>query len=418
MTDQKKKIMLFASAGVILVAVVVIIILLSSSSKTKDPAQDATVKEDTSKTVTKQAEADITPAAAEEDDEEYYESNGQVTESKIKGINLTLFDGKDCTCEYTGEFNKSGEMDGQGELRGTYAADADGEVIVNFILTGTFDDGLPKGQGSSYEDFGSGITRTYTGNFENGMWNGEGTLEQTLVMGDLAGTSVTGNFVNGYVVGKATAVYTGKNGDKCTYKGEMSGGYANGKGKSTTKYANGNTTIIEGTFVNGAAEGNCKRTEKTPNGTDDSPKLREKIVEGVFRDNEPVDKCSQTETDKDGNVTYTDGTFVNGQLQGTISVVSYQTDGTVIEYEGAYTDDSITGMGKRIVNFASGDYTQMTESGTFLKGQLNGDNCTLVIYSTDGTKSVFEGTFSNGTHVSGTISQFNKNGKLIASGSR
>jgi hypothetical protein len=54
----------------------------------------------------------------------------------------------------------------------------------------------------------------------------------------------------------------------------------------------------------------------------------------------------------------------------------------------------------------------------FLKGQLNGDNCTLVIYGTDGTKSVFEGTFSNGTHVSGTISQFNKNGKLIASGSR
>ncbi|MCR5727693.1 MAG: hypothetical protein K6G24_09535 [Lachnospiraceae bacterium] len=418
MTDQKKKIMLFASAGVILVAVVVIIILLSSSSKTKDPAQDATVKEDTSKTVTKQAEADITPAAAEEDDEEYYESNGQVTESKIKGINLTLFDGKDCTCEYTGEFNKSGEMDGQGELKGTYVVGENGEVTVNFILSGTFDDGLPKGQGTSYEDFGSGISRTYTGNFENGMWNGEGTLEQTLVAGDLTGTSVKGNFVDGYAVGKATAVYTYKNGNKFTYKGEMANGYPNGKGKMTEKYAEGGSMVTEGTFVNGQADGKCVRTEKTPKGTKDSPNLREKVIDGEFKENMPNGKCSMSETDKDGNVCYTDGTFVNGKVEGTGSSYAYNVDGTTVQYEGGYADDTINGMGVRTVTFVSGDYTQMTETGNFVKGQLDGNSCSLVGYGKDGSKTVMEGTFSNGQFISGSVSKFDKNGKLIGSGTK
>jgi hypothetical protein len=310
-------------------------------------------------------------------------------------------------------------MDGQGELKGTYVVGENGEVTVNFILSGTFDDGLPKGQGTSYEDFGSGISRTYTGNFENGMWNGEGTLEQVLVSGELTGTSVTGNFVNGYAVGKATTVYTYKNGTKVTYKGEMADGYPNGKGKSTAKLANGDTIVTEGTFVNGSCEGsNCKRTEKTPKGTDESPTLVERIFEGEFKGNEPNGKCLMTETSKDGSVCYTEGTFGNGKVEGTGSSISYQANGNVIQYEGGYSNSSLNGMGTRTVTFASGDFTQMTETGNFTNGQLEGTSCSLVGYGTDGSKTVMEGTFSNGQFVSGSISKFNKNGKLIGSSTK
>ena len=128
---------------------------------------------------------------------------------------------------YKGNWNKNGEMDGEG----VYILKND-----NVIVEGVWDKGELKG-GRIFFPNGE----IYEGEIQNSVFNGKGKLKSN------NGIIFEGDFVNGEKIGNVKIIYP----DGSYYKGEYNNNNYNGKGEFHWK--NGYT--YKGNFLNGKLEG-------------------------------------------------------------------------------------------------------------------------------------------------------------------
>lgn len=233
-----------AAAAVVVIAVVLIIALGSGSGNsdgpdndmlaedptfvetepnvTDEPAPTGAIKEPTSEP------ADPTPTTLN-DTPTPIEDTPTPTETptpeqpgkkEIKDFALQFL-GYDCTGDYNGYVNASGQPQGEGVFIGTYYADYS---EVRMTYTGEFKDGLANGKGISTETFVDGYVREYEGDFQGGVFDGEGTEKSTSVAGDRI--EYNGSFKAGKYNGKGikTVVNKAATPEKQVYEGTWEAG--------------------------------------------------------------------------------------------------------------------------------------------------------------------------------------------------
>lgn len=233
-----------AAAAVVVIAVVLIIVLGSGKEDTEDsdkdifaenptsvetepnvtdePAPTGAIKEPTSEP------ADPTPTTLN-DTPTPIEDTPTPTETptpeqpekkEIKDFALQFL-GHDCTGDYNGYVNASGQPQGEGVFIGTYYADYS---EVRMTYTGEFKDGLANGKGISTETFVDGYVREYEGDFQGGRFDGEGTEKSTSVAGDRI--EYNGSFKAGKYNGKGikTVVNKAATPEKQVYEGTWEAG--------------------------------------------------------------------------------------------------------------------------------------------------------------------------------------------------
>ncbi|MBR3483127.1 MAG: TIR domain-containing protein [Lachnospiraceae bacterium] len=233
-----------AAAAVVVIAVVLIIVLGSGSGNsdgpdndmlaedptfvetepnvTDEPAPTGAIKDPTSVPIdSTPVPTDSTPTPIEDTPTPTETPTPEQPEKKeIKDFALQFL-GHDCTGDYNGYVNASGQPQGEGVFIGTYYADYS---EVRMTYTGEFKDGLANGKGISTETFVDGYVREYEGDFQGGVFDGEGTEKSTSVAGDRI--EYNGSFKAGKYNGKGikTVVNKAATPEKQVYEGTWEAG--------------------------------------------------------------------------------------------------------------------------------------------------------------------------------------------------
>lgn len=253
-----------AAAAVVVIAVVLIIVLGSGKEDTEDsdkdilaenptsvetepnvtdePAPTGAIKDPTSAPIDPTpVPADSTPTPKEDTPTPTEIPTPEQPEKKeIKDFTLQFL-GHDCTGDYNGYVNASGQPQGEGVFIGTYYADYS---EVRMTYTGEFKDGLANGKGISTETFVDGYVREYEGDFQGGVFDGEGTEKSTSVAGDRI--EYNGSFKAGKYNGKGikTVVNKAATPEKQLYEGTWEAGEFI-SGKRTGYDADGHMILSE-----------------------------------------------------------------------------------------------------------------------------------------------------------------------------
>lgn len=232
---DKSRLPLIIGIAVVVIAVVLIIVLGSGKDDTEDPDKDILAENPTSvetePTVTEEPAptkeikdptpipADSTPTPIEDTPTET-PTPEQPEKNEINDFTLQFL-GHDCTGDYNGYVNASGQPQGEGVFIGTYYADYS---EVRMTYTGEFKDGLANGKGISTETFVDGYVREYEGDFQGGVFDGEGTEKSTSVAGDRI--EYNGSFKAGKYNGKGikTVVNKAATPEKLVYEGTWEAG--------------------------------------------------------------------------------------------------------------------------------------------------------------------------------------------------
>lgn len=184
---------------------------------TDEPAPTGAIKDPTSVPIDPTpVPADSTPTPIEDTPTPTEIPTPEQPEKKeIKDFALQFL-GHDCTGDYNGYVNASGQPQGEGVFIGTYYADYS---EVRMTYTGDFKDGLANGKGISTETFVDGYVREYEGDFQGGVFDGEGTEKSTSVAGDRI--EYNGSFKAGKYNGKGikTVVNKAATPEKQVYEG-------------------------------------------------------------------------------------------------------------------------------------------------------------------------------------------------------
>ncbi|MBR3579533.1 MAG: TIR domain-containing protein [Lachnospiraceae bacterium] len=233
-----------AAAAVVVIAVILIIVLGSGEEDTEDsdkdilaknptsvetepnvtdePAPTGAIKDPTSVPIDPTpVPTDSTPTPIEDTPTPTETPTPEQPEKKeIKDFALQFL-GHDCTGDYNGYVNASGQPQGEGVFIGTYYADYS---EVRMTYTGEFKDGLANGKGISTETFVDGYVREYEGDFQGGVFDGEGTEKSTSVAGDRI--EYNGSFKAGKYNGKGikTVVNKAATPEKQVYEGTWEAG--------------------------------------------------------------------------------------------------------------------------------------------------------------------------------------------------
>ena len=217
-----------AAAAVVVIAVVLIIVLGSGSGNsdgpdndmlaedptfvetepnvTDEPAPTGAIKDPTSVPIDPTpVPTDSAPTPIEDTPPPTEIPTPEQPEKKeIKDFTLQFL-GHDCTGDYNGYVNASGQPQGEGVFIGTYYADYS---EVRMTYTGEFKDGLANGKGISTETFVDGYVREYEGDFQGGVFDGEGTEKSTSVAGERI--EYNGSFKAGNYNGKGIKTVVNK----------------------------------------------------------------------------------------------------------------------------------------------------------------------------------------------------------------
>jgi len=241
---DKSRLPLIIGIAVVVIAVVLIIVLGSGSGNsdgpdndmlaedptfvetepnvTDEPAPTGAIKDPTSVPIDPTpVPADSTPTPIEDTPTPTEIPAPEQPEKKeIKDFALQFL-GHDCTGDYNGYVNASGQPQGEGVFIGTYYADYS---EVRMTYTGEFKDGLANGKGISTETFVDGYVREYEGDFQGGVFDGEGTEKSTSVAGDRI--EYNGSFKAGKYNGKGikTVVNKAATPEKLVYEGTWEAG--------------------------------------------------------------------------------------------------------------------------------------------------------------------------------------------------
>ena len=362
-----------------------------------------------------------------------YTDNGEI---KLKANQLVFYD-KVYEGEYRGDVNEDGIADGTGHFSGVRSDNSS----ISLEYSGSIVNGRPCGEGKSvFANSTKGFKETYEGSFEDGIYKGYGIstyanssnekIEKTVSEGvwdddDLApGGKVTDYYFNGKV-----RIFTG----------ELVNGHFSGKGTLQFIYPEDDekeTGIVEGSWTDGNLTGDIKDTTNFKNG-------KVKIYEGGVTDNLWEGKGVLTiipgPTEEDVEKRVFEGVWTEDLLTGNIKWTEYKTNGDTRVYEGEYSNDNFNGNGTMTANFVSGDISKKTISGTWQSGKPKGSITEEIFYSNgdkqtykgeyngkkwsgegvctytyaSGEKKVQEGVWDKNTLVSGTVTQYDKDGKVI-----
>lgn len=228
-------------------------------------------------------------------------------------ISIPFWGNKTCIGDYSGELNENGQPDGEGTFTGTWTKTTDGnEETVQLVYTGSFENGVAKGSGTTTETHLDGHIVEYVGEFDNNTWNGEAVLTYTYQSGNLSKDIFEGTWTSGSLNGQSKRTIYCTNGNVNEYVGEFADGKYNGKGVRTNTFAiddiGREKQIIEGEYIDGKLSGNnCNLTNYYKDGT-------KEVSIGKYFNDKYVD-ITKTTYDANGNVTETKKFDYSSQLK-------------------------------------------------------------------------------------------------------
>ena len=261
-------------------------------------------------------------------------------------------------------------------------------------VSGSYKGELTKGKPDGYGTFtwsGDKKQLTYTGNWVNGSAEGTGTL--THVHSDGKKYVYEGTFINCKLNGTCKGKITSEDGSVKTLEGEFIDGQHNGKGHVEMVYGEDSeiaNSVFDGSFVNGNAEGTGKRVRTYKNGD---------VItyEGEFTKGKANGKGTMTSELHNGDVRISEGDWKDDKATGYIHAVctySEKSDKSTSEYDGDFLNNNADGNGKTLVTFRNGDTRQY--EGTYKAGSRNGTGRMEFLYADGEVKSrVYEGTFAD-----------------------
>jgi hypothetical protein len=199
------------------------------------------------------------------------------------------------------------------------------------------------GWGKDYDMSGN---LRYEGNFENGVYNGQGTLHGDTSAGMTANDRYEGEFLDGKMHGKGKYYFQAGS----YYSGDLKDGHFNGKGDIYTK---NHIIKMNGEWVNDFKHGKFTLYHTTND-------KRSVLFTGHYRNGKVVGYGMQY--NEDGTKRY-DGTFIDGMYDGD-NCTYYSTHGT-IKYKGDFRKNNYHGKG-----ICYDDLGDEIVSGTFQNGLL------------------------------------------------
>ncbi|MBR4782118.1 MAG: TIR domain-containing protein [Lachnospiraceae bacterium] len=275
------------AAAAVVVIVIVLIIVLGPRSEDEDGSEGNLTAENPTSVETEPTGTDIvtptitpdeqTPTPVEitptPDDPTPTDipTEMPLEQKEIKDLNIQFLS-HDCTGDYKGYVNGSGEPEGEGTFIGSFYVDYS-EVRMTYV--GLFENGIANGKGVSTETFVDGYVREYEGDFVNGVFEGEGTERSTSVAGDRI--EYIGEFKDGKYNGKGIKTCNNKTDNivKQVYDGTWEDGVFKGENNTyTLTYWDGKTEITEGKF-----DGNLISGTKTVYDADGNMILHENFKE-------------------------------------------------------------------------------------------------------------------------------------------
>ena len=299
--------------------------------------------------------------------------------------------------EFTGEYKgelKKGLPDGIGEFTGinsdntqfTYNGEfrngeIDGKGVGYYedeastvTYDGEWDDNLPNGSGTRTDFYKEGDIEEikYVGLFENYFLTGNGT-RTSKYKGNLESSTAEGEFKNDKLNGYGMSHIIGETGETI-YSGIFTDDVLNGLGTLKTIFANGNTTYLEGKFINGDADGTS-------------------TLITYYNEGSPISESIYV------------GNIYNGVSMNTGRSEIYYKNGDTHIYYGEFKDDVANGEGKLIITYAEGDIEKQIKEGTFKDDEFIGGKGSMT--------SVYRSGEIESRYLEGNL---NKEGKLNGHG--
>ena len=347
-------------------------------------------------------------------------SSEAVSSAKLNDFKI-IFCGWECTGTYEGEVNADNVPDGKGKYVGSYTNSSG--YVHNVTIEGDFKSGSVTGNFDTVMEYAAEEdTKTWTqnGEFAQGLLNGKGKAESIYRSGDLKSSVQEGEFQNSVLV-KGTLTKSFVDDTKVCAEGEW-----DEKG-----------SFISGTITKYDKDGNVVETE-TADGSDSSSDAASSSVkltdykinfcgwdctgtyEGeVNADNVPDGKGKYvgSYTNSSGyvhNVTI-EGDFKSGSVTGNFdTVMEYAAEEDIKTWNqnGEFAQGKLNGKGKTEFIYRSGNISSSVQEGEFIDSVLRKGTITTIYV--DGTKSVAEGEWDEkGSNISGTLTNYDKNGKVI-----
>lgn len=233
------------------------------------------------------------------------------------------------------------------------------------------------------------------------MYNGEiGSLTMTMLQGyectcDYTGyyyEDADGNLIpHGY--GEITGTYLYSKGSKTcyfSYSGNFDQGEANGEGQSLETFEDGHTRTYDGSFTNGNFDGSGLITA---NYFGDNPYTMTLAL--VFTDGHINGDAVKTWTYENGDYFEYNGTVKEGYLDGYGTYTKTYADGNYYYYTGEFKDGNRSGNGTQTGDLKDG--TSYKYEGEFADDKYNGHGTFDKVYS-NGDIEGYEGEFKDGKY--------------------
>ncbi len=300
-------------------------------------------------------------------------------EDSIENIrkNQVYFMGQIFEGEYRGDVNKDGIANGTGYFSGESRNGA-----KKLEYGGTTVDGVIQGEGKSELENPSGSREIFEGTFEGGYFKGHGVYTYYFSSGDVERSVTEGDWDHYDAVNAKDTQYY-KNGDIREYEGNIVDRDWVGAGKLVFTYKDNkkvDTVIYEGSWSDGNINGKVKITQNRKNGD-------VKVYEGGYSDGnwngEGVLTYTTADENDDERELVIHGTWTDGTLNGTMTEETFYRNGDRRVYEGEVVDGGWHGKG------------------------------VAAYYENNGEKTVREGTWDDGKQVSGTVTNYDKDGNKI-----